>query len=151
MRASGALAAICQREDIEAALRTPGLGGFQWLDIQDFPGQGTALVGMLNVFMESKGITTPEKWRQFCSETVPLLLMEKYTWTTDETFTGEIKVAHYGAADIRDARVNWTLRDGESSLVASGTLGPLTIKQGGLASVGQIRVPLEPDQSPAAG
>ena len=74
MRASGALAAICQREDIEAALRTPGFGGFQWLDIQDFPGQGTALVGMLNVFMESKGITTPEKWRQFCCETVPLLL-----------------------------------------------------------------------------
>ena len=56
---------------------------------------------MLNVFMESKGITTPEKWRQFCCETVPLLLMQKYTWTTDETFAGEIKIAHYGAADIR--------------------------------------------------
>ncbi len=58
--------------------------------------------------------------------------MEKYTWTTDETFAGEIKIAHYGAADIRDARVNWTVGEGESSLVASGTLGPLTIKQGGV-------------------
>ena len=82
VRASGALAAICYREDIEVALRTPGFGGFQLLDIQDFPGQGTALVGMLNVFMESKGMIEPEKWRQFCSETVPLLRMEKYTWTT---------------------------------------------------------------------
>ena len=55
VRASGALSVICYREDIEAALRTSGLAGFQLLDIQDFPGQGTALVGILNVFMESKG------------------------------------------------------------------------------------------------
>ena len=74
--------------------------------------------------------------------------MEKYTWTTDETFTGEIKIAHYGAADIQNARVNWTLHDGERSLVASGALGPLTIKQGGLVSVGQMRVPLEKIASP---
>ena len=148
MRAAGALAALCPREDIEAALRTPCLGGFQWLDIQDFPGQGTALVGMLNVFMESKGITTPERWRQFCSETVPLLLMEKYTWTTDETFTGEIKVAHYGAADLRNARVNWTLNEGDGSQVAAGTLGPLAIKGQGLKSVGQVRVPLHGFKAP---
>lgn len=148
LRASGALAAICQRADVEAALRTPGFGGFHWLDLQDFPGQGTALVGLLNVFMESKGITTPEAWRQFCSETVPLLLMEKYTWTTDETFTAEIKVAHYGPADMKDAQVNWTLLDGERSLVASGTLVPVEIKQGGLRSVGQVRVPLDKVKGP---
>jgi len=76
------LAGICQREDIEPALRTPGFGGFQLLDLQDSPGQGTALVGMLNVFMESKGIITPEERRQYCCETVPLLLMKKYTRTT---------------------------------------------------------------------
>ena len=90
VRASGALSVICHREDIEAALRTPGFGGFQLLDMQDFPGQGTALVGMLNVFMESKGLITPEAWRQFCCETVPLLRMKKYTWTTDETFIGRV-------------------------------------------------------------
>lgn len=138
MRASGALAAICQREDIEAALRTPGLGGFQWLDIMDFPGQGTALVGMLNVFMESKGITTPEAWRQFCCETVPLLLMKKYTWTTDENFTAEIKVAHYGATDIANARVTWTLLIDESTQLASGVLGPESIQQGGLRPLGTL-------------
>ena len=44
-RASGALAVLCYREDIEAALRTRGFGGFQLLDLQDFSGQGTALVG----------------------------------------------------------------------------------------------------------
>ena len=55
---------ICYRADIEAALRTPGLSGFQLLDLQDFPGQGTALVGILNVFMESKGLIAPEAWRR---------------------------------------------------------------------------------------
>jgi hypothetical protein len=148
MRASGALAAICQREDIEAALRTPGFAGFQWLDIMDFPGQGTALVGMLNVFMESKGITTPEAWRQFCSETVPLLLMEKYTWTTEETFAGEVKIAHFGAANLPATRVNWMIRDNDQSTVASGVLGPLDIKTGGLSSIGQIRAPLNGVKGP---
>ena len=148
MRASGALAAICTREDIEAALRTPGFGGFQWLDIMDFPGQGTALVGMLNVFMESKGIVTPEQWRQFCSETVPLFLMEKYTWTTDETFTGEVKVAHYGAADIKNARLIWALTNSEGSAIASGALGPVTIRQGEVFPVGFIRVSLGQVKAP---
>ncbi|MBL7134713.1 MAG: beta-galactosidase, partial [Phycisphaerae bacterium] len=96
VRASGALSVICYREDIEAALRTPGFGGIQLLDIQDFPGQGTALVGILNAFMESKGLVAPQAWRQFCCETVGLLRMTKHTWTTDETFIGRVQVAHYG-------------------------------------------------------
>jgi hypothetical protein len=108
----------------------------------DFPGQGTALVGMLNVFMESKGITTPEAWRQFCSETVPLMLMKKYTWMSDETFTAEVKVAHYGAADIPNARVTWTFFADESTQLASGVLGQETLHQGGLRSLGTISLPL---------
>jgi hypothetical protein len=142
------LSALCYRADIETALRTPGFGGFQLLDLQDFPGQGTALVGMLNVFMESKGIIAPEKWRQFCSETVPLFLMKKYTWTADETFTGEIKIAHYGAADLLNARVTWTVDQSAAPAVASGTLAPLAIRQGELFPVGQIRVPLHRVQAP---
>ena len=98
--------------------------------------------------MESKGIIAPEIWRQFCSETVRLLLFEKYTWTTDETFAGEIKIAHYGAADIPDARVTWTVSDGEGAAVASGTLGPVTLKQGEVFPVGRIRVPLERVRAP---
>jgi len=148
MRASGALSVICHREDVEAALRTPGFSGFQLLDLQDFPGQGTALVGMLNVFMESKGLIEPDAWRQFCCETVPLVLMEKYTWTTDETFACEVKIAHCGAADIPDARVTWSLGDSAGSAVASGALGPMTIRQGEVFPVGPIRAPLDRAQAP---
>ena len=148
MGASGALATVCYREEIEAALRTPGFGGFQLLDLADFPGQGTALVGMLNVFLEPKGLIDPERWRQFCCETVPLLLFEKYTWNIEETFAAEVKVAHYGPADLLNARVTWALRDGEGSPLAAGTLGPLTLKEGGLRPVGQIRAPLSGVEAP---
>ena len=142
VRASGALSAICYREDIEAALRTPGMGGFQLLDIQDFPGQGTALVGMLNVFMESKGIIEPEAWRQFCCETVPLLRMQKYTWTTAETFKGLVQIAHYGAADIPNAHVSGTVTDSKGSSVARLAFPAVTLKQGRLTDIGEYSLPL---------
>ena len=109
VKASGAISAICHREDVEAALRTPGFGGFQMLDLQDFSGQGVALVGLLDVFMESKEIITPGAWREFCCETVPLLWMTKYTWTNDETFQGRIRVAHYGSTDLKDQVVKWSV------------------------------------------
>ena len=55
-------------------LRTKNMAGFQLLDIQDYPGQGSAFVGILDAFMESKGITTANvEWHQWCSSVVPLL------------------------------------------------------------------------------
>jgi hypothetical protein len=148
VRASGALSVICHREDIEASLRTPGFGGFQLLDLQDFPGQGTALVGMLNVFMESKGLITPEAWRQFCCEIVPLLRMKKYTWTTDEMFIGRVEVAHYGPSDLPDARVTWTVTDSEGKKVAVGTFDPVTIEQGKVFEVDRFALPLKDIAAP---
>ncbi|NQU26025.1 MAG: beta-galactosidase [Candidatus Nealsonbacteria bacterium] len=142
VRASGALSVICHREDIETALRTPGFGGFQLLDIQDFPGQGTALVGILNVFMESKGLIEPAAWRQFCCETVPLLRMKKYTWTTDETLIGRVEVAHYGPADLPNARVTWTAKGSDGRAVARGAFGPVSIEQGKVFEVDMFSLPL---------
>lgn len=143
VRASGALSAICYREDIELALRTPGFGGFQLLDIMDFPGQGTALVGLLNVFMESKGIIKPEEWRQFCSETVPLLRMKKYTWTGDETFIGRVEIAHYGPEAITSAHVAWKLADEKGKTIAGDTFTPQTLPQGKLTEIDSFALSLQ--------
>jgi hypothetical protein len=142
VRASGALSLICYREDIEAALRTPGLGGFQLLDIQDFPGQGTALVGILNVFMEPKGLIAPEAWRRFCCETVPLVRMEKYTWTTDETFTGRVQAAHYGPTDLPKAQATWHVADGQGRRIAGGMFKRITIAQGKVCDIDTLSLPL---------
>ena len=142
VRASGALSILCHREDIEAELRTPGMGGFHLLDIQDFSGQGTALVGILNAFMESKGLITPAQWREFCCEVVPLLRMEKYTWTTDECFVGRVQVAQYSAADLDAAKVDWAVRDAAGRRVAGGSFAPENIKQGNVREVGMFCFPL---------
>jgi hypothetical protein len=142
VRASGALSAICYREDIELALRTPGLGGFQLLDIQDFPGQGTALVGMLNDFMESKGVIAPEEWREFCNATVPLLRMKKHAWTSDETFIGRVQVHHFGPADLPDAKVTWSITDSKGTTIAGDAFEPTTIRQGTLAEIDMCALPL---------
>ena len=161
-RASGALAVLNYREDIEEALRTPGFGGFQLLDIQDFPGQGTALVGILDAFMESKGLVTPEAWRGFCAPTVLLARFPSHTHETGATFAAELLVAHYGAEDVLDATLDWRLvevgtgpgdgrlvpsaRDGK--VVAAGSV-PLKVAVGNVAKVGEIRAVLPNCARPA--
>ena len=161
-RASGALAVLNYREDIEEALRTPGFGGFQLLDIQDFPGQGTALVGILDAFMESKGLVAPEAWRGFCAPTVLLARFPSHTHETGATFAAELLVAHYGAEDVLDATLDWRLvevgtgpgdgrlvpsaRDGK--VVAAGSV-PLKVAVGNVAKVGEIRAVLPNCARPA--
>jgi hypothetical protein len=141
-RASGALAAICYREEIEAALRTKGFGGFQLLDLQDFPGQGTALDGMLDAYMDSKGATSPEAWRELCSETVPLVRFPKYAWTTDETFEGRVEVAKYGPSALPRAVLRWSLQDAAGKEFQAGRIGPRHIGQGTVSEQGVIQLPL---------
>ena len=83
--ASGALAVDCYKREIEAAIKSEELAGFQLLDIQDFTGQGTALVGVLNSFMEPKGTVTAMEWRQFCNSTVVMAEFEKFVFSAAET------------------------------------------------------------------
>ncbi len=142
VKASGKLTVICYREEIEAALRTPDFAGFQLLDIQDFPGQGTAPVGILNVFMESKGLVTPEEWRQFCSEVVPLLKMKKYTWTNNEQFQGSIEIAHYGKDDFNGADVSWKLENLNGETLHQGTFSKVKIARGNVVAIGDVSFPL---------
>ncbi len=147
-RATGTLAAICYREEIEAALRTPGFGGFQLLDLQDFPGQGTALVGILDSFLESKGLIGPERWREFCSETVLLARMEKYTWTKSETLRAKVEAAHYGPTEIQGARASWALRIPGVRVLITGDFETVPVRQGALTAVGEIRLPLTLIEAP---
>lgn len=142
-RASGAFTVLCYREEIEACLRTPNFGGFQLLDLQDFPGQGTSLVGILDAFMDSKGLIEPEEWREFCCEVVPLLRMEKYVWTDAETFRGKVQVAHYGRDDLKAAVVEWLVKDESGQEVARGALPKMNIRQGNVRDIGDMSFSLQ--------
>jgi hypothetical protein len=138
LMASGKLQALLYKEEIETALRTPGFGGFQLLDLHDFPGQGTALVGILNPFWESKGYVTAAEHHRYCCETVPLLRMDKCVWTTDETFTGDLEIAHFGPAPLKNATVTWRIDDAEGKTVARGELPARDIPIGNGTPLGRI-------------
>lgn len=142
-RESGSLAIICYKAEIETAIRTKGFGGFQMLDLQDYPGQGTALVGMLDVFMDSKGLIAPEEFREFCNRVVVLCKMERYCWTAGENFLGEIDVANYGPNDLTDKTITWQLvSEKDNDVFAKGEYNISTIKQGILENIGSVSLKL---------
>lgn len=149
LMASGRLQALCYKEEIESVLRTPGFGGFQLLDLHDFPGQGTALVGVLNARWESKGYITPDEYRRFCGDTVPLARFPKRTWTRDETFRARIDLAHFGAGDLGSCRAEWSLATGDGRTVARGRLQATDVPTGGVTSLGDISVVLEDVPAPS--
>jgi len=140
--ASGRLQTLCYKEEIESALRTPGMGGFQLLDLHDFPGQGTALVGVLDPFWESKGYVTPEEYSRFCNSTVLLARLEKRVFTTDEELIAEIEVAHFGAAPFKEISVVWRLITGDSQTMAHGAFPEQSIPVGNGIRLGSVSIDL---------
>lgn len=147
--ASGKLQTLCYKEDIESALRTPGMGGFQLLDLHDFPGQGTALVGVLDPFWESKGYVTAEEYRRFCNSTVPLARMGKRVFTTQERCKVELEVAHFGPEPLRSAVVTWSVVDEERKMLTSGKVEVPQIALGSGLPLGDAEVDLKSLPAPA--
>ena len=137
-QASGKLAVLLYKEEIERALKTRGASGFQLLDLHDFPGQGTALVGILDAFWESKGLITPNEFRNFCSPVVPLIRFDKATYTNNETFTASVEVANFSTASIKKAFVNWQISTESKQVIAKGKFGPSTIGIGNGITLGNI-------------
>jgi hypothetical protein len=140
--ASGKLSAICYRDEIEMAMRTPGFGGFQLLDLQDYPGQGTALVGMLDAFMDSKGLISPEEFRQFCNDVVVLVGMEKYCWSGNETLFAKISIANYGLSTLSDKNIRWRMVNESNETYHSGSIFKNMIPQGEITTVEEIQINL---------
>ena len=143
LMASGKLQVLCYKADIEAALRTPGYAGFEMLQLHDFPGQGTALVGILNPFFESKGYVTPEEFRMFCNETVPLARMQKMIYKNGETFEARIEIAHFGARPLRNAEILCSLTDQDGKIIRGETMTMDEIRTGDLAVAGVFASDIE--------
>lgn len=127
--ASGKLQTLCYKEDIESALRTPGMAGFELLDLHDFPGQGTALVGVLDPFWEEKGYVSPKEYSRFCNSTVPLARLPKRVFTTNEKLQATLEVAHYGPKPLENPIAQWKLLgdDGKAAAQGAAPTGPLAI------------------------
>lgn len=140
--ASGKLAVLLYKEEIERALKTRGISGIQLLDLHDFPGQGTALVGILDAFWDSKGLIKEEDFRKFCAPVVPLIRFEKATYTNDEIFKAKVEVANFGSVPLKNANVVWQVSGADESLVASGKISGVNINLGNIELEGEINASL---------
>jgi Glycosyl hydrolases family 2, sugar binding domain/Glycosyl hydrolases family 2 len=122
VNASGKFATLLYKEEIERALKTNGLDGFQLLQMQDFPGQGTALVGLLNAFWKTKGFVTAKDFRKYCSEVTPLIRFAKPVYTNNETFEADVELANFYKPLI-NAELVWNIKEENGTVLKSGTLG----------------------------
>jgi hypothetical protein len=147
--ASGKLQTLCYKEDIESALRTSGMGGFELLDLHDFPGQGTALVGVLDPFWGEKGYVTAAEYSRFCNTTVPLARLARRVFTADEMLVAPIEVAHYGAAPLKNSSATWKLVADDGKILTGGTLGARDVPIGNGTSLGLVQATLKNAKTPA--
>ena len=147
VEATGELALLCYRAEVEAVLRTPGMSGLVLLGLQDFPGQGTALVGMLNSHLRPKpyDFARPERFAAFFRDQLPLALLERYTWLNSETLRAAVSVANYGI-DALHGPLRWRLQG--DGFDRAGTLATKAFPSGGLTPAGTLEVPLASIRQP---
>ena len=120
------------------------------MDLQDFPGQGTALVGVLDPFWEEKGYVTAEEYYKFCNSTVPLAKFQKFIFTSDENLNVPIEVAHFGPKPLENIIPTWKILDSQNNEVANGILNSTNIQIGNNIEIGNINYSLSSLKSPAS-
>lgn len=164
VEATGELSRIGYREEIEAAMRTGGLSGISLLGLQDFPGQGTALVGMLNSHLKPKpfAFARPESFRAFFTDQLPLAELPKYTFESAEILRAQVMVANFGKKEVKGC-LTYELTEAvtgakgcgaehhaatkkdraeERRVCASGSLFEVCCPTGGLSCAGWLEIPL---------
>ncbi len=140
--ASGRLQTLLYKEEVEIMLRSAGLGGFQLLDLHDFPGQGTALIGVLDPFWNPKPYVTAAEFRGFCGPVVPLARFARRVWTNDQKFKAAVDVSQFGPQDLDKATVDWTLRNDAGQSVGEGRWIDVVLPRGRLSRVGSLQCSL---------
>ena len=148
-RASGKFSAELYKQELELALRTPGLAGYQLLDLHDYPGQGTAHVGLLDSFWDSKGIADPATFREAAAPVVPLVRLPKRVFTAGEKFTAPIEWVNYSGHPISSLAASWELTTTTGQKLAHGTLASLHLTLGANQPGGTLEIALPLLEKPA--
>lgn len=141
-KASGKFSAELYKQEIELALRSKTLAGYQMLDLHDYPGQGTAHVGMLDSFWESKQIADPSCFREACAPVVPLARMAKRVFSNEEKFIASVEFVNHSENIISNVQPVWDITTKDSGVIARGTLPTLNLPLGACIPAGSISVSL---------
>lgn len=141
-KASGALNQIMYKYETESFLRTKSCAGVQLLSMQDYQGQGEALIGWLDAFWDSKNITSPEKFRMHFDETVPLLRTKKFVWSTDESFQAQVQLSHYGQFPLEKGNIISKITTSEGKVLKVDNWSFKDLAIGSLTDIGILSFPL---------
>ena len=147
-RSTGAHTVLQYKEVNESLLRTPNSGGFQLLGLSDFPGQGSAFVGILDAFWESKGLVSPEKFRESCAPTVLLARVPRRVYMNDETFRVGLEIYHYGQFPLKRGKLAWQLVNESGKVYRKGVLSTPRIACATVDSLGTVEFALDTVSSP---
>lgn len=149
LMASGNLQKLAYKYEAERNLRTPEYAGFQLLSLNDYSGQGTALVGVLNVFWREKGYCTAQDWTQFCAPVVPLAKFPKMVYTSNETLLVDVELYNAYKEPLRKAVSRYRIKDEAGRTVADGVLSSGNFDLAKNIPLGQISLPLAGLTTPA--
>ena len=122
LHASGKLQTLAYKYDIERNLRTRDYAGFQLLGLNDYSGQGTALVGVLNVHWKEKGYCDAQAWRQFCSPVVPLARFPKFVYGSGDTLCVPVELYNAYTEGLDDVEASYVISGDDGHVYASGKL-----------------------------
>jgi hypothetical protein len=148
--ASGRFQVETYKEEIEANLRTPGLSGFQLLDLHDYLGQGTALIGVVDAFWQPKSYVTAAEFHRFAGPTVPLARLANRTFTSDQSLESDVEIYHFGEKPIKGAAPYWKIVNSSGKMVASGEWEARDIPIGKNIPLGKVSADLSKIVAPAA-
>ncbi|MEL7589596.1 MAG: sugar-binding domain-containing protein [Prolixibacteraceae bacterium] len=142
MEASGKFQVIQKKEEIESYLRTPGMAGYHLLQLNDFPGQGTSPVGVVDVLWNPKSYVTAAEFSRFQSDRTSLLRTSSFVWTNDQTFKAVAEAVNFGESALQDVVIGWSLRYPDGGLYQEGTFEALDLPVGGPFKTGDLSVSL---------
>ena len=140
--ASAKTSRLIYKDEVESFLRTPSCSGVELLNVQDFTGQGEALVGWRDPFYDLKpGFEGLDAFGRIWGVTNYLARFPKYVWTSGETFVAELEVRNLGETAIAAGT--------PLECVLAGRRIPVhvrkTVEPGALGRVQEVALPLGED------
>ncbi len=141
VQASGALQMILYKNEIEAYHRAKNLPGYQILQLEDFPGQGSALVGVMDYFYDMKPYTSEKKFNSFNGDCVLLSEMEKFVWTNNEVFYSKGLITNWTKSDLNNISIEYKITDMAGNTLKE-ELYTINAIRGGAQPFGNIQFPL---------
>ncbi len=140
--ASGKLSALLYKDEIESFMRTPSCAGLQLLSMQDYIGQGEAVIGWLDSFYESKGTLDPDEAKQYLNEIVPLLVLPAYNWLGGDMIEVDVLLHQFGPRNLKNQKITCSLTDLEGNIKYKEHIEARDYQKGVLHEVTKLSIPL---------